>query len=120
MPEARARGYKPGRFSFNTGAGRCPDCEGQGIRKIEMSFLPDVKVSCESCGGARFSPETLMVRFKGRTIEKPQELAPALREAVDDPGPYLLNVRVSPTENVFPMVLGGKGLNEMLLGAEDL
>ncbi len=66
--DARTRGWTASRFSFNTGAGRCPSCEGQGQITIEMNFLPNVKLPCEACGGARFNPETLSVLWRGRTV----------------------------------------------------
>ncbi|WOK05964.1 excinuclease ABC subunit UvrA [Imperialibacter roseus] len=68
LPEAKIRGYKPGRFSFNVKGGRCETCEGAGMKVIEMDFLPDVHVPCESCKGKRYNRETLEVRFKGKSI----------------------------------------------------
>jgi len=68
LPESLARGYKPGRFSFNVKGGRCEKCQGDGLIKIEMHFLPDVYVTCEDCGGKRYNRETLEVKFKGHSI----------------------------------------------------
>jgi excinuclease ABC subunit A len=67
-PEAQIRGYKPGRFSFNVNGGRCETCQGGGMKVIEMNFLPDVHVECETCNGKRFNRETLEIRFKGKSI----------------------------------------------------
>ncbi|HXO62662.1 MAG TPA: ATP-binding cassette domain-containing protein, partial [Candidatus Acidoferrales bacterium] len=68
LPESRERGYKPGRFSFNVKGGRCEACQGDGLRRIEMNFLPDVYVTCEVCRGRRYNSETLAVRYKGHSI----------------------------------------------------
>ncbi len=89
-PEAKVRGYKPGRFSFNVRGGRCETCKGDGQIKIEMHFLPDVYVPCETCKGARYNRETLEVRFKGKNISEVldmsvEEALSFLREDPEDP-----------------------------------
>ena len=81
IPEAMIRGYKPGRFSFNVAGGRCETCKGGGLRVIEMNFLPDVYVSCESCMGKRFNRETLEIRYKGKSIS--DVLNMTINEGVD-------------------------------------
>jgi len=68
VPDAKARGYQPGRFSFNVAGGRCEECEGDGLKKIEMHFLPDVYVECQSCKGRRYNPETLTIKYKDKNI----------------------------------------------------
>jgi excinuclease ABC subunit A len=81
VPEARLRGYKPGRFSFNVKGGRCENCRGDGILKIEMQFLPDVYVPCEVCKGRRYNREALEIHYKGRSIADVLEMTVA--EAAD-------------------------------------
>jgi excinuclease ABC subunit A len=91
LPEAKIRGYKPGRFSFNTAGGRCEVCGGNGYKTIEMNFLPDVYVPCESCDGKRYNKETLEVRFKGKSIA--DVLAMTINQAVEffENQPSILN-----------------------------
>ncbi|MGY3437119.1 MULTISPECIES: excinuclease ABC subunit UvrA [unclassified Marinovum] len=94
LPEAKTRGYKPGRFSFNVKGGRCEACQGDGVIKIEMHFLPDVYVECETCKGARYNRETLEIKFKGKsiadvlnmTVEEAQgffQAVPSIRDKMD-------------------------------------
>ncbi len=70
VPESRARGYTPGRFSFNVRGGRCEACQGDGVIKVEMHFLPDIYVPCDQCKGKRYNRETLEIKYKGKTIHE--------------------------------------------------
>jgi excinuclease ABC subunit A len=81
VPEAQIRGYKPGRFSFNVAGGRCETCEGSGLRKIDMGFLPDIFVTCEDCNGKRFNRETNEIRYKGKSIAEVLDMT--IDESVD-------------------------------------
>ena len=105
--ESRARGYAPNRFSFNTGEGRCPGCEGQGMRTIEMSFLPDVKVLCDQCRGQRFNPETLAVTWRGKNI------GDVLRMEIDEAVGFFASM---PTVSHPLQLLKDMGLGYLTLG----
>ncbi|HTR64355.1 MAG TPA: hypothetical protein VMH85_01190, partial [Terriglobales bacterium] len=86
LPESRERGYKPGRFSFNVKGGRCEACQGDGLKRIEMNFLPDVYVTCDVCRGRRYNQETLQVKYKGHSI------ADILESTVEDAVDILENI----------------------------
>ncbi len=102
LPESRLRGYKPGRFSFNVQGGRCETCQGDGLRRIEMNFLPDVHVQCEACQGKRYNRETLTVKYKGYSI------ADLLEMNISDAYPLL--------ENIPPIAQKLQTLNAVGLG----
>jgi excinuclease ABC subunit A len=102
LPDARVRGYKPGRFSFNVQGGRCEACQGEGLRRIEMSFLPEVHVLCETCQGKRYNRETLAVKYKGYSI------ADLLEMNISDAYPLL--------ENIPPIAQKLQTLNSVGLG----
>jgi excinuclease ABC subunit A len=105
--EAKIRGYKPGRFSFNVKGGRCEACKGQGTKKIEMHFLPDVYVTCQNCKGTRYNPETLQVTYKGKSI------ADVLDMRIDDALDFFANF---PTIMRILRTLANVGLGYMQLG----
>ena len=107
LPEARLRGYRPGRFSFNVKGGRCEACEGDGMIKIEMHFLPDVYVTCDVCGGKRYNRETLEIKYKGKNI------AQVLEMTVDEAYEFFYNV--PPIKNKL-QTLKDVGLGYIQLG----
>ena len=107
LPESKIRGYKPGRFSFNVKGGRCESCEGDGIKKIEMHFLPDVYVQCEVCKGKRYNRETLQIKYKGKSI------ADVLDMTVNQALEFLANI---PTVKRRLQTLSDVGLGYIHLG----
>jgi excinuclease ABC subunit A len=109
LPESRIRGYKAGRFSFNVKGGRCEECQGDGLRRIEMSFLPDVHVLCETCQGKRYNRETLAVKYKGYSI------ADLLEMNISDAYPLLNNI---PTLEQKLKTLNEVGLGYVQLGQQ--
>jgi len=107
LPEAKSRGYTAGRFSFNVKGGRCEECQGQGFKTVEMHFLPDVHMQCDTCRGSRYNPETLQVKFKGKTI------ADVLDMTVEEACPFFENHRyIAPYMELLKEV----GLGYILLG----
>jgi excinuclease ABC subunit A len=109
LPESKIRGYKPGRFSFNVKGGRCEECEGDGVKKIEMNFLPDVYVQCEVCKGMRYNRETLEVHYKGKSI------ADVLGMTVEEALPFFQD---HPTINRKLQTLHEVGLGYIRLGQQ--
>jgi excinuclease ABC subunit A len=107
LPESRERGYKAGRFSFNVKGGRCEACQGDGLKRIEMNFLPDVYVTCDVCRGRRYNLETLQVKYKGKSI------ADLLESTVADAVELLANV---PQINAKLQTLVDVGLGYIHLG----
>ena len=107
LPESRERGYKPGRFSFNVKGGRCEACQGDGLKRIEMNFLPDVYVTCDVCRGRRYNSETLQVKYKGKSI------ADLLESTVEEALPLLENL---PQINAKLQTLNDVGLGYIHLG----
>jgi len=107
LPESRERGYKSGRFSFNVKGGRCEACQGDGMKRIEMNFLPDVFVMCDVCRGKRYNHETLQVKFKGKSI------ADLLDTTIEDAAPLLANI---PNISVKLETLVDVGLGYLHLG----
>ena len=119
IPEAMIRGYKPGRFSFNVTGGRCETCKGGGLRVIEMNFLPDVYVACESCMGKRFNRETLEIRYKGKSIS--DVLNMTINEAVNffDQIPKIYNKLCSIIMTVLPLFTNfSKTSNKTLISSK--
>jgi excinuclease ABC subunit A len=109
LPEARARGYKPGRFSFNVKGGRCEACQGDGVLKIEMHFLPDVYVTCDTCKGRRYNRETLEIKFRDKSI------AEVLAMTVDEAVPYFsAQTRINDRLRILQQV----GLGYIALGQQ--